>query len=124
MGLHVKDKALLEEIQKYLGVGKISRQGPESVQFRVQSIKEIKIIIEHFSKYPLITHKRADFEIFKKAYDIIVKKEHLTTIGLNLIVALKANLNLGLSAELLGAFKEVIPVERPQATNQTIQDPN
>jgi hypothetical protein len=38
----------------------------------------------------LITKKRADFEIFKKAYEIIINKEHLKPEGLSLIVALKA----------------------------------
>ena len=61
IGLHKKDKALLENIQNFLSAGKISRLGVDSVQFRVQSIKEIKMIIEHFSNYPLITQKRADF---------------------------------------------------------------
>lgn len=124
IGLHEKDKALLDQIQKLFGVGKVSRQGAKSVQFRVLSIKEIKIIIEHFTKYPLITKKRADFEIFKKAYEIIINKEHLKPEGLSLIVALKANLNLGLSQELIAAFGGVIPIDRPQVTNHIVSDPN
>ena len=34
-----KDIALLEEIQSTLGVGKIHKQGKDSVQYRVESIK-------------------------------------------------------------------------------------
>ena len=53
-----------------------------------------------------------------------MNKEHLTIKGLSRIIALKANMNLGLSEELLVAFKNVIPEDRPQVTNQTIQDVN
>jgi hypothetical protein len=124
IGLHVRDKALLESIKKFLGVGNIGRQGSEGVQFRVLSIKQIKIIFEHFSKYPLITNKLAYFLLFKKAYEIVMNKEHLTPEGLNRIIALKANLNLGLSEELIAAFEGVVPVERPVILDQKIRDPH
>ena len=39
--LHERDKPVLVEIQKSLGVGKISNAGPDAVQLRVQSIKEL-----------------------------------------------------------------------------------
>ena len=48
----------MEEIKKFLNVGNINlKHGPQSIQLRVQSIKELKVIIEHFEKYPLITQK-------------------------------------------------------------------
>ena len=61
--LHVKDKALLQEIQSYLGVGKIYKHGPESLQFLVTSFKELDTVINHFKKYPLITKKCADCQL-------------------------------------------------------------
>ena len=91
------------------------------MQFRVQSIKEIKIIIEHFSNYPLITQKRADFELFNKAFQLIINKKHLTIDGLLSIIALKASMNLGLSEDLSEAFPNIIPENRPQVINQIIQ---
>jgi hypothetical protein len=51
----------LESIQITLGVGKIYKQGKDGVQFRVESIKELLVIIAHFDKYPLITKKQRDF---------------------------------------------------------------
>jgi len=48
IGLHEKDRALLELIKAYFGVGKITKQGQESIQFRVFTIKELKVIISHF----------------------------------------------------------------------------
>jgi len=44
------------------------------VQFRVFSIKELEIILNHFDQYPLISKKRADFLLFKEAFKLIKKK--------------------------------------------------
>jgi hypothetical protein len=75
--------------------------GKDSIQYRVSSIKaELAVIIAHFDEYPLITQKRADFELFKLIVDIISRKEHLTTEGLRKIVNLRASINNGLSPEL------------------------
>ena len=65
--LHKKDTDLLEHIQNSFGVGSIYSQGPQSIQFRVESIKELSTIINHFDKYPLITHKQADYPLFVQA---------------------------------------------------------
>ena len=50
-------------------------------------------------------------------------KEHLTKAGLEKIVALKANQNLGLPEKLKKAFPSVVAVARPLVKSQTIQDP-
>jgi hypothetical protein len=55
--LHENDRALLELIKAFFGVGSITQQGQKSVQYRVTSIKELKVIISHFEKYPLMTKK-------------------------------------------------------------------
>jgi len=56
IGLHRKDRQILELIKTYFGeVGTISSQDKESVQYRVGSLKEInEKIIPHFNKYPLL----------------------------------------------------------------------
>jgi hypothetical protein len=125
IGLHKGDLALLEMIRASLGgVGNITKQGNDLIRFRVSSTKDLKVIIDHFNKYPLITQKRADFELFKMIVDIISRKEHLTTEGLRKIVNLRASINNGLSAELKAAFPDTIPVQRPLVTDHKIQDPN
>jgi hypothetical protein len=58
--IHKKDRALLERIASFYGVGNITKAGKDSIQYRVSSTKDLKVIIEHFYKYPLITQKRAD----------------------------------------------------------------
>ena len=55
--LHEKDKALLEQIQKYFGVGNINTKKENACKYRVSSIKELQVIILHFDQYPLVTKK-------------------------------------------------------------------
>lgn len=61
IGLHLKDLAVLQNIQKTLGVGKIFTLREDAVQYRVESLKELMVIIQHFDNYPLLTKKRIDF---------------------------------------------------------------
>ena len=60
----------------------------------------------------MLTQKRADYLLFKQAFEITSNKEHLTLEGLNKIVAIRASINLGLSESLKEQFN-VIPVTRP-----------
>jgi len=83
-------------------------------------VKDLAVVISHFEKYPLITQKRANYELLKKAYDLIMNKEHLTFEGLAKIVAIKASMNNGLSDVLKTAFPKTIPVQRPIVENQKI----
>jgi len=128
ISLPEKDKALLEHIKNYFGVGYVEKDRPQSVKYCVLSIKDLSVIISHFDKYSLHTQKKADYILFNKAYSLILNKEHLTVEGLQKIVAIKASLNLGLSDILKTAFVRpetgVISVDRPLVTNQKIKDPN
>jgi len=58
------------------------------------------VIINHFDRYPLITHKISDYLLFKQYFEIIKQGEHLTKRGLLEIIGLKSFLNLGLSDNL------------------------
>ncbi len=107
IGLHKKDVSLLEAIQSTFCVGKIHKHGKDSFQFRVDSIEELQVIIDHFNMYPLQSAKLADFLLFQDCFSIIKSKEHLTEEGLTKLVNLKASLNLGLSNELIESFPGV-----------------
>jgi hypothetical protein len=125
ISLHQKDRTLLEMIKAYFnGVGSITNHGKDSIKYRVTSLKDLMVIIDHFDKYPLITQKWADYTLFKQAFELINNKEHLTTEGLQKIVAIKASINNGLSDELKAAFPNTIPLQRPKVIDQEIQDPN
>ena len=90
IGIHVKDKALLEDVKNYLRVGKIYKSGPELIQLKVQSLKQLETVINHFDKFPLKTKKRSDFKLLKMVIIKIKRKEHLTLLGLQAILAIRA----------------------------------
>lgn len=36
------------------------------IQYRVSDINDLKVIIDHFDKYPLLTPKKFDYIVFKQ----------------------------------------------------------
>jgi hypothetical protein len=91
---------LLSKIQSYFGGRKIKKHGKDSINFRITSLKNLKVVISHFDKYRLISQKRADYELFKQSLDLIKNKKHLTVDGFKEILSIKASMNLGLSKSL------------------------
>ena len=108
-----KDLDLLVQIEKYFGVGNITKQGSESIHYRVQSVKDLRVIIQHFDNFPLLTQKYSDYILFKQVVELMQSKKHLTEGGLCKIVDVKASLNKGLPEELQIAFPNVAPIVRP-----------
>ena len=82
--------------------------------FQVVSLSDLICVIEHFNNYWLNTQKYADFLLFKKAYDIINNKKHLTKAGLRKLISIKASMNKGLPERLEVAFSNLTLVTRPQ----------
>jgi LAGLIDADG endonuclease len=115
--------SLLKAIQNTLGMGKINKCGKKAVIYAVESIKEIPMILNHFDKDPLITHKLSDYFIFKQCFEIIKQGEHLTERGLLEIIRLKSNLNLGLPDNLKNAFPNIMAKNRPEYFFKGIPDP-
>jgi hypothetical protein len=72
------------------------------------------IILPHFNKYPLITNKQGNFQIFKNILKIMNDKEHLNHKGLIKLINLRASLNLGLSKKLGLIFPDIIKVNKPE----------
>jgi len=122
IGLHLRDFALLEQIKLFFGLGKISTMGAEGIQFRVSALEELKIIIDHFDKYSLLTSKQSDFLLFKQVVKLIEEKEHLSTEGLRKIVSIKAALNNKvLPPNLHLAFPNIASVLRPEIKDRKIK---
>jgi len=90
--LHIKDLALLNLFKQYFGVGNVTKRGSIS-SFRVDSIKELQIIVNHFKQFPLKSQKAADFLLFEKAFDKILLKRHLEKSGLEQLVGIRASMN-------------------------------
>jgi hypothetical protein len=118
--LHEKDEGILRSIISTLGIGKIYAHGKQGVQYRVESKKELLILIEHFDKYPLITKKAKDFLCLKKAIFLINNKEHLTKQGLLKLVSLKALMGKGLTNELKAAFPDLVPANELGISDLTL----
>lgn len=124
ISLHNKDVKLLEAIQRTFKVGKIYKHGTDSMQYRVSSLSNLQVIIEHFDKYPLISQKQADYILFKEAVNLISNKEHLSLTGLLKLVSIKATLNWGLSEKFKEHFPTVELINRPKVEFTNIKTLN
>lgn len=113
----------MEAIKNFLGVGRIYIEGTTAVQYRVFSIKELEVVLNHFDRFPLITQKYADYFLFKQAYLLLVNKEHLTPEGLRKIISIKASMNNGLSEQLKEAFSDITFAPKPAKENISIYNP-
>ena len=115
---------MLKNIQATLGVGKIYSPRTATKQYRVTSVKDLQVIVNHLDNYPLITKKRSDYELFKLAINLIENKEHLTTEGLEKLVSIRASLNLGLTPDLKLAYPNITPYSKLKFWPCDIKDPN
>jgi hypothetical protein len=109
--------------------GNIKKHGQNSSSFRITSLKDLSVIVSHFDNYPLISQKRADYELFKQALYLMKNKKHLTAEGFKEILSLRASMNLGLPEPLKTiSFEEkkgdTSLVTRPEVTDKKIKDPN
>lgn len=112
--LDKKDTVLLKKIQSYFKVGKLKTRTNrnEQITFSVNSVKELQeVIIPHFTKYPLLTKKRIDFELFKQAVELLAEKKHLTDEGLKEIFSIRSSLGKGLSEKLINIYPDITPKE-------------
>lgn len=127
----------MKKIQSFFkSGGNIQINADDSISYVVTSIKDISNHIipqppfffyikkKGFEKYPLLTRKQADFELFKKVVILMNNKEHLTEEGLHKILSIKASLNLGLPENLKVLYPEIIPVSKPQVELPEIIDKN
>jgi Cytochrome c oxidase subunit III/LAGLIDADG endonuclease len=125
--LHIRDIEVLKKIREFFSVGSVTvriRDGKSTGIYSVQSLKDLtKVIIPHFIKYPLLTQKQADFNLFSLLVNLMNNKEHLTEEGLNKIISIRASMNKGLTSSLKTIFPNVVGVERPIIINQIIKSP-
>jgi hypothetical protein len=119
--LHLKDKQLLEKICNFFNVGKIYIRKDGYIEYIVNSMKDLEVIINHFNHYPLITQKLSDYKIFVLVFEYLKQKNHLTKKGLIEILSLKASFNNGLSEELKMVFPNIIPSLRPQTITPKLE---
>ena len=121
--IHNKDISLLNQIQKFLGVGNVRKNSNTTALFRVDNFKEIQVIINHFDRFPLLSVKASDYILFKECYNLIMQKQHLNPKGFEKILSLKYNLNKGLPDKLKKAYPNIVPVNRPEYKFKNIPNP-
>ena len=82
-------------IQKYFGCGNIRRDySDKTLKYEVRSLDElIGKVIPHFRKFPLLSAKKKDFELFTKICEMMKRQKHLTKNGLEKIVSLAYQMN-------------------------------
>lgn len=124
IGVHKREQVLLENIAAYFGVGKVYKDRADSCQYLVQSIADLKVIVKHFENYPLITQKRGDFELFRKAFYLVLAKEHLVRQGFQEYLNLRGSINGGnLLQSLQAEYSNIVPLPRPSFEFKGIPDP-
>ena len=126
ISLHLRDLDLLNLVRKYFGnISKVRIDNNKPMcHFSVGSLNDIiSKILPHFYNYPLLTQKRADYLLFKKVILMMQNKEHLTKVGIENIVNIRASMNLGLTDILKAAFPNYSPILRPIVEGLIIPNP-
>ena len=119
--LHTRDLPLLYSIQAFFGgVGQIYvEKSKDMAGYYVKNLEIINnTIIPHFDKYPLLTCKKIDYDLWKNCIEIINRKEHLTQPGFLKILSLRASMNSGIISDKLNAsFPNIVKTVRPLNSN-------
>lgn len=122
--LHHKDINVLHLIQQFFGVGKVyHHESIEEATFRVSSIQQLDVIVNHFEVYPLLTKKFSDFLLFKEVLKIMRLKEHLTVEGVLKIANIKASMNTTKNTERAD-LPGIVPVQLPTLPLITVNSIN
>jgi len=98
--LREDDREILDRIKEALDCGNIYYLNYEKYKkwrphykYKVSNIKDIsQKIIPFFKKYPLQAKKKHSFELFSKVAELMLKKNHLTSEGIERIKSLKEDL--------------------------------
>lgn len=98
---HVRDRALLESLNNYLGCGNYSEgKNKNHGQYQCSKFSDITdIIIPFFKQYSVLGAKAKDFEDSCKVADIMKSGNHLTSSGLVEISQIKEGMNKGRRTE-------------------------
>ncbi len=95
IGQNKRSLDLLQQIQKFFDCGNIRFSKRDQIyKYEVRNIDELrKKIIPHFEKFPLMTIKRNDFQIFKRICKSVAQMKHLNPQQLKEIIKLAFKMN-------------------------------
>jgi len=106
--VHREKTLILIDIKKTLGVGTVRKTGTTKVSYIVESMKDLKVLINHFEKYPLISSKVSDFLLFKQCFEMVMQKKHKTKEGILKLMSLKKSLDGDISNYFKLLFPELV----------------
>jgi len=88
-------RQVLDIIREYFGCGYIRRDyADKTVKFEVRDHNDLMTkIIPHFERFPLLSSKQKDFELFKKICKMVDLKFHLKREGFIKIIQLAYQMN-------------------------------
>ena len=99
-----KSVEVLHAIQSYFGCGNVYRNSrtdnhrEDLYRYCVRSILDLQnMILPFFAQYPLKTNKRFDYESFCVAVEVMSKKGHLDSDGLEYLRTIAATMNRKIS---------------------------
>jgi LAGLIDADG endonuclease len=113
LSLNQRDRDLLEDLQAFFGCGWIREsRSDRTFKYEARSTSELlESIVPHFERYPLRGAKALSFDGFARVCRMIEQGEHLARSGLQEIVAIAYEMNLGkrryTQAQLLRVLDEV-----------------
>ena len=91
-----KDRCeVLSLMKSYFGCGSIRfNRYDQTNRFETRSLTHInRVVIPHFRRYPLLSSKRKDFELFAQICKKMTKKDHLSPTGLREIINIAIKMN-------------------------------
>jgi hypothetical protein len=92
---HLRYRAVLEELVKVFGCGRVRPKGPNSsvATYAVDSLRNLEAaVLPFFERHPLVI-KDHDFRLFADIVRGMRRKEHLDTEGFNRLVRLAYSMN-------------------------------
>ena len=91
-----RDVPLLHALKHFFGCGVVRTNHAEQMAYRVRSLDHLnERIIPFFEKHPLKSKKRVDFAKFRTVLQLMTKKEHLQSEGIEKIRAIANKMNTG-----------------------------
>ena len=92
---HQKDVAILEQLQKFFGFGRVTTNHGDRKELRIRGLKQLAEVATFFRQHPLRTVKRSSFDCFAEVIAMMERGDHLTEKGLERIRVLASRMNRG-----------------------------
>ena len=87
-------RQVLDLMREYFGCGHIRRDyADKTVKFEIRDHNDLEKVIIHFDRFPLLSKKQQDFQLFKQVWRIIKSGRHLHKDGFAEIVNLAYQMN-------------------------------